>query len=50
MRESLGRVNPDRARERFLGGFDANSTRPIEVSGDVVGFVVIKNHQSRASA
>ncbi|MFJ2379490.1 GNAT family N-acetyltransferase [Pseudomonas protegens] len=49
MRESLerlGRFNPDRARERFRGGFDANSTRRIEVAGDLVGFVVIKDHQS----
>jgi GNAT superfamily N-acetyltransferase len=49
MRESLvrlGRFNPDRARERFVGGFDANSTRRIEVAGDLVGFVVIKEHQS----
>jgi len=48
MRESLerlGRFNPDRARERFLGGFDASSTRRIEVAGDLVGFVVIKDHQ-----
>ena len=45
MRESLeriGRFDPDRARERFLEGFDASSTRRIEVSGDLVGFVVIK--------
>lgn len=48
MRESLerlGRFNPGRARERFLGGFDANSTRRIEVSGNLVGFVVIKDLQ-----
>lgn len=44
--ERLGRFNPERARERFIGGFDANSTRRIEVSGDLVGFVVIKDHQS----
>lgn len=49
MRESLerlGRFNPDRARERFLGGFDATSTRRIEVAGELVGFVVIKDHQT----
>ena len=49
MRESLerlGRFDPDRARERFLSGFDASSTRRIEVSGDLVGFVVVKDHQS----
>lgn len=49
MRESLerlGRFDPDRARERFVMGFDANSTRRIEVAGDMVGFVVIKQHHS----
>lgn len=49
MRESLerlGRFDPNRARERFLSGFDVNSTRRIVVSGDLVGFVVIKNHLS----
>jgi GNAT superfamily N-acetyltransferase len=48
MRESLerlGRFDPNRARERFLSGFDVNCTRRIVVSGDLVGFVVIKNHQ-----
>jgi GNAT superfamily N-acetyltransferase len=48
MRESLerlGRFTPDRARERFLSGFDPSSTRRIEVSGDLVGFVAIKHHQ-----
>lgn len=49
MRESLerlGRFNPERARERFLSGFDAGSTRRIEVAGKLVGFVVLKDHQS----
>lgn len=53
MRESLerlGRFNPDRARERFVAGFDVTSTRRIEVSGDLVGFVVIKDHQSELLA
>ncbi|MGF6154659.1 GNAT family N-acetyltransferase [Pseudomonas fluorescens] len=48
MRESLerlGRFDPNRARERFLSGFDVNCTRRIVVSGNLVGFVVIKNHQ-----
>ncbi len=48
MRESLervGRFDPKRARDRFIAGFDAQSTRRIEVSGEVVGFVVIKDHQ-----
>ncbi|WP_268797007.1 GNAT family N-acetyltransferase [Pseudomonas huanghezhanensis] len=49
MRESLerlGRFNPNRARERFLGTFEATSTRRIEVSGYLVGFVVIRDHQN----
>ena len=49
MRESLerlGRFDPDRARQRFLEGFDASNTRRIEVSGALVGFVVIKDRQS----
>lgn len=47
MRESLervGRFDPVRARERFLSGFEARSTRYIEVSGERVGFVVVKHH------
>ncbi|XVN19245.1 GNAT family N-acetyltransferase [Pseudomonas corrugata] len=49
MRESLerlGRFDPDRARQRFLEGFDASNTRRIEVSGALVGFVVVKDRQS----
>lgn len=45
MRESLervGRFDPDRARARFLSGFDAACTRRMEVSGELVGFVVVK--------
>lgn len=46
MRESLerlGRFDPVRARERFLSGFDVDSTRCIEVAGERVGFVVVKD-------
>ncbi|MEO8493019.1 GNAT family N-acetyltransferase [Pseudomonas sp.] len=46
MRESLervGRFDPARARERFLAGFDAGSTRCIEMAGERVGFVVVKD-------
>ncbi len=49
MRESLervGRFDPVRARERFLGGFEARNTRYIEVSGEKVGFVVVKHHHN----
>lgn len=47
MRESLervGRFDPVRARERFVSGFEAQYTRCIEVSGNRVGFVVVKHH------
>ena len=49
MRESLervGRFDPVRARERFLSGFEARCTRYIEVSGERVGFVVVKHHHN----
>ncbi|ROZ78351.1 GNAT family N-acetyltransferase [Ramlibacter sp. WS9] len=45
MRESLeriGRFDPVRARERFLGGFAPEHTRHIVVAGERVGFVVVK--------
>ena len=45
MRESLeriGRFDPVRARERFLGGFAPERTRHIVADGQRVGFVVIK--------
>lgn len=45
MRESLeriGRFDPLRARERFLVGFDPQSTRHILVGTDRAGFVVVK--------
>jgi len=47
MRESLervGRFDPVRARERFVSGFEAHNTHHIEVSGERVGFVVVKHH------
>jgi ribosomal protein S18 acetylase RimI-like enzyme len=49
MRESLervGRFDPVRARERFLGGFEPDCTRHIVVTGQRVGFVVIKRHDN----
>jgi GNAT superfamily N-acetyltransferase len=45
MRESLervGRFDPVRARERFVSGFEARDTRYIKVSGEKVGFVVVR--------
>lgn len=48
MRESLervGRFDPVRARERFVSSFEAHNTRYIEVSGERVGFVVVKHHR-----
>lgn len=52
MRESLervGRFDPVRARERFLSGFEARNTHYIEVSGERVGFVVVKHHPNELS-
>ena len=49
MRESLervGRFDPVRARERFISGFEARNTHYIEVSGERVGFVVVKHHHN----
>jgi len=39
---ALGRFDPLRARERFLGGFEPSCTRHIVVEGRRVGFVVVK--------
>ena len=49
MRDSLtkvGRFDPDRARERFVSGFNPQYTRFINVSGLRVGFVVVKPEAS----
>ncbi|MEN2397108.1 GNAT family N-acetyltransferase [Pseudomonas halotolerans] len=49
MRESLervGRFDPVRARERFLGSFEPGCTRHIVVTGERVGLVVIKRHDN----
>ena len=48
MRESLqriGRFDPQRARERFLGGFAPEHTWHIVVRGQRVGFVVLRPYQ-----
>jgi len=45
MRESLervGRFDPQRARDRFLAGFDPARTRHVLVDGRRVGFVVVR--------
>ena len=45
MRESLerlGRFQPERARSRFLSGFEPARTRLIELDGARVGFLVVK--------
>ncbi len=47
MRESLerlGRFDPQRARDRFLSGFDPAATRHVVVEGQRVGFVVVRSH------
>jgi GNAT superfamily N-acetyltransferase len=45
MRESLerlGRFEPQRARDRFLSGFDPLRTRHVVVGGERAGFVVVR--------
>ena len=45
MRESLeriGRFDPQRARDRFLSGFDPALTRHVLLDGRRVGFVVVR--------
>lgn len=45
MRESLerlGRFDPQRARDRFLAGFEPACTRHVVVEGERVGFVVVR--------
>ncbi|WP_416397406.1 GNAT family N-acetyltransferase [Allohahella sp. A8] len=49
MRDSLvavGRFDPDRARSRFIEGFDVAATRKIEVAGEMAGFYVLKDRGS----
>jgi GNAT superfamily N-acetyltransferase len=40
--ERIGRFDEQRARQRFLGAFDARSTRHIVKIGQRTGFVVIR--------
>jgi GNAT superfamily N-acetyltransferase len=50
MRESLeriGRFDPSRARERFLGGFSPEHTRHVLLGGKRVGFFVVKPCENR---
>lgn len=47
MRESLervGRFDPQRARDRFLAGFDPARTRHVLSDGERIGFVVVREH------
>ena len=46
MRESLeriGRFDPQRARERFVTGFEPKNTRHMVCSGKRIGFVVVRH-------
>jgi GNAT superfamily N-acetyltransferase len=48
MRESLtrlGRLDPERSRERFRASFSAKATRHVVVDGARVGFVAVKPHE-----
>jgi len=40
--ESVGRFNPERARARFLDGFDPTNTREVVSENTRVGFVVVR--------
>ena len=40
--EAIGRFNPERAKARFLDGFDPKNTRSIESNGSRIGFVVVR--------
>lgn len=40
--ERIGRFDPQRARERFLVGFEPALTRHVIVEGERVGFVVVR--------
>lgn len=42
--EQVGRFDPNRARERFLAGFDPDQTKHIVCDGQRVGFLVVKIH------
>ncbi|MEB0113536.1 GNAT family N-acetyltransferase [Variovorax sp. RTB1] len=45
MRESLeriGRFDPQRARERFVAGFEPKNTRHLMRGGERIGFVVVR--------
>jgi GNAT superfamily N-acetyltransferase len=44
--EQVGRFDPVRARERFVASFEARDTRYIEVSGEKVGFVAVRQRPS----
>lgn len=40
--ERIGRFDPERARARFLDGFEPAYTRHVVVDGERVGFVVVR--------
>lgn len=43
--EAIGRFSPERARERFLKGFDPADTTVIEVGEKVAGFFVVRRRK-----
>jgi ribosomal protein S18 acetylase RimI-like enzyme len=40
--EAVGRFDPERAKSRFLEGFEPTLTREIRLGGKRVGFVVVR--------
>ncbi|MDP2282936.1 MAG: GNAT family N-acetyltransferase [Pseudohongiella sp.] len=43
----IGRFDPERARDRFVSGFNPDCTRFINVGSQRVGFVVVKPESDR---
>ncbi|WP_254698290.1 GNAT family N-acetyltransferase [Sagittula sp. P11] len=43
--EAIGRFSPERARERFLKGFDPADTTVIECGEEIAGFFVVRRRK-----
>jgi GNAT superfamily N-acetyltransferase len=42
--EAIGRFDPERARSRFLSGFEPANTYKVLVNVELAGFYVVQNH------
>jgi ribosomal protein S18 acetylase RimI-like enzyme len=47
--EKIGRFDPQRARERFLSGFDPNCTEFILEDDQIIGFIAVKSTDTNLS-